>query len=159
MDAERFDALTRTVTATASRRRALRGLVGGVLGGVAGSLGLRETAAVHQTCALRHARARCRRGNQCCSGICRRRRCRCPQGGYCAGGGGSVSACGPEIRDDCFCVVSTAGPTRCALFLDFVCPASKACDTDGQCDDGWFCANTAGCCGSAGINACVPLCD
>jgi hypothetical protein len=161
MESERFDTLTRNLAATGSRRLALRGLVGGLLGGVTGRLAAKEAAATHQSCTLRHAGTRCRRGNQCCSGICRKRRCRCPQGGFCAGPGGSFAACGPKLRDECFCVISTAGPTRCALFLDFVCPASKECDTDRQCDAGEFCANTAGCCGpigSAGINACVPLC-
>jgi hypothetical protein len=63
MDADRFDALTRSLTAAApSRRRLLTGLVGSGLATLAAVLGVAETSA--RRC--RKRQKTCRRTRQCC---------------------------------------------------------------------------------------------
>jgi hypothetical protein len=76
VDASRFDALTRSLTGTGSRRRLLGGFVAGAIGlaGWRGSDG--------RTCSARGTV--CREHATCCSGLCGekdrtgRRRCACP---------------------------------------------------------------------------------
>jgi hypothetical protein len=72
MDAHRFDALTRALTATRSRRSLGRLLGGLSLGGVLAALGATEALA-----AKRNGGAPCTKGSQCKTGKCLRRTCSC----------------------------------------------------------------------------------
>jgi hypothetical protein len=69
MDERRFDAMTRGVAATASRRGMLRGLVAAIAGAMAGILarGPRDAAARRQACQVR-----CGADRRFCNARCRR---------------------------------------------------------------------------------------
>ncbi len=146
MDGDRFDTLTRNLSAATSRRR-LVGLVTGVIAGIAHQV--RDTSA--QAC--KPPGATCRPQDTCCGGACTRGRCRCdPSQHLC--GGACVDRC-PRgaIRDaDCGCVCPGGGKLcegRCrpaAFFRRDVenCGACGAVCPAGPCQRA-FCQN--GVCG------------
>ena len=71
MDANRFDALTRSLTSTCSRRHLARLLRGLTLGSVV-TARFADGDALAATCLA--PKARCRRSGDCCSGRCKKRR-------------------------------------------------------------------------------------
>ena len=74
MDSHYFDALTRSLAATRSRRGALAALAGSALA----ALGLSPHAVA---AACRAPKRRCEKGRQCCTGRCKRGKCAsCPSG-------------------------------------------------------------------------------
>ena len=120
MEGQRFDDLTRALTAGASRRRALRLLVGGMTAALGAALGRDRAGAQPPTCA---AYGRVCSGTGCCTttgAACRcyangHCRCVCPEGqaqidGACAclgggnpcpGGLGAVNGCCPRGNPAC----------------------------------------------------------
>ena len=79
MDGDRFDQMTKTLAAaTATRRRVLRGLTTRSLGFALSRRGRADTVAKEATARgrCRKKKEDCRGDNQCCSGVCMRRRCR-----------------------------------------------------------------------------------
>ena len=136
MDAQRFDALARAMASGSTRRQTLRLAGGGLAGALLAAVGLAEAAA-QDLC--KPPGARCRRGGDCCSGLCRKRkgatrgRCRdCPSGTKpCAG------SCIPA--GDC-------------------CTAADCTALSGQTCQGGVCAcppGTAACAGTC----CAGCCD
>jgi len=159
MDADRFDALTRTLTSgERSRRRLLAGLAGSAAAAVAVALGFAEAGALHYDC--RHVGKPCTRNSQCCSSRCLGRRdrkkcqahhagtCRVEQN-YCTN---SLARCG---GGSCVCYRTTGGANFCASTREMECDA--VCSTDAQC------ANLLGTPGAAcvvrgGINCSTEYC-
>ncbi len=121
MDNDRFDSLIRL--ARTSRRAAIRAAIASVMAGPLVLLGVaRSPGAAAASClANRHE---CKRGSQCCSGICQRKRgerttsCRrSPHQGTCtieknACTQGVAAACGTPGRS-CYCFVTTRGASFC----------------------------------------------
>lgn len=122
MDGTRFDSFARIWAAgSASRRRFLRGLAAGGLGTVLAPLSppgadAREAAGSRRRC--RTQGDDCRGGKQCCSGVCRKRRCRqAPNQGRCtierdACRDGN-EPCGRNGAALCQCRLTTAGASFC----------------------------------------------
>jgi hypothetical protein len=139
MDATTFDLLTRVLGRRAAVRAAL-GLVG--LGGaVAGT----DNAAAGPTIAFCEAKtkgARCRRGRQCCSGRCKRKkgkhkgRCRCsPLGARCA----TLDDCCPPAFVNAVLPACSVGGASVAA----VCcmPEGAACQRSDDCCGGSECVD------------------
>lgn len=167
MDADRFDALARTLNgAASSRRTAVAGLA--ALGLAAGHVPARAT--------RRRRKVRrnafgcvnvgrfCRSADQCCSGICRgnkgKRKCRAHDTGgcaladnFCAGGNGNDCAPG------CVCNVTTGKAPHCGPTV--FCPAAE-CQRDADCGEpGAACippVNCQGCGTPATQNFCQRPC-
>lgn len=158
MDADRFDALTRSLTSPeTSRRRLLTGLAGSALGALAVALGVADAGATHTGC--RHPGKPCVRNGQCCSGRCSSRGvCLCPSGTTRVGGrceliGGSCPAgantctivdvrCGTS-GGNCACYEDRALTSRCLDGANFVC---VNCRRNSDCE------------ASTGVgSACIPL--
>ena len=132
MDGERFDRFVRTWLRPASRRHALRAAAGGALGGLAAVAGAEVGRA-----ACRNPGNDCRRDEQCCSGICRRRQCRRAPGkctvekNVCRTGGDDASFCDAAGAFTCACYQKVNGAAFCATsFGGDVC---FNCDSDEDC--------------------------
>ncbi len=134
MDADRFDALTRTLTSGGtSRRRLLTRLAGSAVGTIAAALGVAEADALHYPC--RHVGKPCKRNSQCCSGLCRgprdRKTCRAHHVGTCTINQNTctnfTAICAGGA---CQCYRTTGGASFCASPADQGC---KVCTTDAQC--------------------------
>jgi hypothetical protein len=127
MDGSRFDALTRSLVTTGSRRSLLAGL-----GGVLGLIGLRTAEA-----ACRAPGRTCREHADCCSGLCGakdrtgRRTCRCRSRADC-----------PEPTDQCHtasCLLGVCGETVLigqACDDGDPCTTGTTCQADGSCGGG-----------------------
>lgn len=122
-------------------------------------------------CACCPAGARCSRGDQCCSGVCRGGECQgvlvepetCPTP--------TVPACNvnPQtcgaIDGNCICLTTTSRANGC-FANQFVCDAKQTtCNDDADClsrfGAGFGCVSTSGCqnnCGGNG-NVCYAPCD
>jgi hypothetical protein len=141
MDADRFDALARSLMGVApSRRQVFTGLAGSILATRATPLGFGEAGATHFGCV--HVGKRCTHTRQCCSSRCKHGRCRAHHEGSCTAakdvcltgefgcGGGS-----------CVCKRTTGGANFCAVFGADSC---MECSTDAECADA-FAAPGAAC--------------
>ena len=169
MDGDRFDALARSLAAHRPRRAALRALAGAALAGPLALVGAREAAA---RC-LRNGEA-CRRGPQCCSGVCRRgengKKCRAApsqltctvERDVCAQG--SAARCGPP-GNECYCWVTARGASFCggndgaygAASCDECAGAGRVCVRGG----GAFCDGPVACvlpCCPRGYRECGGRC-
>ena len=178
MDANRFDALTRRLSASGSRRTALRAVAAGV---VAAALGLRGPEEAGAKACSRN-RARCGRAGDapCCSGRCVRKRgkrlCRpAPGQGICtiefdrcrAGSDpAQLKDCGAAGGGDCHCTVTIAGYSRCSSgSLECVHCTSDATCVEWATNNGRPRASTYQClscadCSAAGVTtACAPSCE
>ena len=160
MDAARFDALLRSLAMAASRRKLVSGVVGGLLVVLAAPLtGQEALAACKGRCGQckRCRNGRCRPkqnqtpcgaddSRQCCEGRCCERgdicvRDECVTGqGTCDDGAdtclGDNAGCNGVIDDECTCVQTASGATRCAK-------NSRIGDC-GECDSDEFCHQTYG---------------
>ena len=162
MDAPGFDALTRALVTTGTRRRALRAGLVAALGLAGGPLGVQGAAA---------CRARgetCRRGSQCCSGLCRgprgRKTCRrAPLQGTCTIASsvcaGTLTPCGNDNGFDCLCRVTARGTAFCGSLETGAC---IACGSNADCEQarpgsGWVCTRCATC-PDTGNRACIAPC-
>jgi hypothetical protein len=115
MDGDRFDLLVRMVGA--SRRSALRVAVLAALAGSLPGLGPVRVAA-----ACRRSREACKRGSQCCSGVCKGKRAerecrRAPHQGSCtierdACRQGVAAECG-DPGSSCYCFLTAEGASFC----------------------------------------------
>jgi hypothetical protein len=115
-----------------NRRAAIAAGIAGALGAV---LGLREvTAGV----GCRNAGKTCRRGDECCSGICKgkrgKRTCRAHGAGTCRAGAnycreGLTAVCNGSA--ECLCFVTTGAARFCGAKNGTVC---AACRKDTDCD-------------------------
>src|SRR5215217_7272703 len=80
MDEERFESLTRSLTTTGSRRRALIAALGGALSLDLGASSLQEAAAKKKSCPAckKRQKGKCKpkpNGSSCAGGSCRGGRC------------------------------------------------------------------------------------
>jgi hypothetical protein len=168
MDADRFDAIARSLTTPRSRRSLTR-LLGGL--GVAGILSV--SGATETLAALRKAGAPCTRGRQCKTGKCIgiqghktcscSRRYDCPAASQCLHGGcfrsescgaacTNTPLCGAGVHQDgCFCSQTASGVPVC--YANEVYCSFEVCDADGDCPTGRACVDVscAGC--GAGVTA------
>jgi len=76
MGGERFDAVTRSLAKTQSRRQALKLIGGGLAGAVFAVLGVGEATADPGGC--KRNGKKCKKNDQCCSGICQNGQCVAP---------------------------------------------------------------------------------
>jgi hypothetical protein len=162
MNGRQFDEIVKTARRPRDRRGTLRGLAGAALGAGLGPLRVQAAA----TC--RENGTACRRGDQCCSGVCRRGKCRpAPGQGTCTternvcAVGKTAAACG-GTGTDCSCFRRPNGAAFCANFDSVTC---AACATDQDCVDlvgpGRVCLRAAGplCCAAEGTaTACARPC-
>jgi hypothetical protein len=107
----------------------------------------------------------CRRGRQCCSGRCRRRRCRPASGqGTCSIRKNTCRDVGSPLcgttggSGGCSCHVTTRGTSFCGAGL--ACRAGGICTKDSDCDSvfGPGSACVRDCCAEQGGVACVARC-
>jgi hypothetical protein len=165
MDALRFDALTRSFAITTRR-----GVLGLLAGGVAGLLGFERAGAEHTGC--RHHGKPCRRGTQCCSGTCSRKRgCKCPRDTtkcgqteccsnateQCCGGTCGSAALVPEggtcasgnNSQCCTGLTCTPGDLTCCRTENtcgrFCCASGTRCTTDSYTSEQVCCASGNSC--------------
>ncbi|CAA9581407.1 MAG: hypothetical protein AVDCRST_MAG59-4814 [uncultured Thermomicrobiales bacterium] len=139
MDQDRFDSLARRLAAGATRRDAIQALAVATVGLVAA-----VPAGTGAAAACREPGAPCRRGGQCCSGLCQgkkgRERCRrVPGQGICTirnnvcRTNDADKSCGGAGLDSCGCFVTTAGRSFCALgALSEVVSCERDRDCAGQ---------------------------
>lgn len=161
MDVDWFDNVTRCAGSIGTRRSLLKGLGGGALAALVGRSG-REAAAAGCT----KVGKPCRRGAQCCSGVCKgpqgKKTCRGHDAGTCKAGQDScaqgVILCNGAVN--CACRVTTGGARICAT-LNSVC---QSCERDIECEAGFgpgaACVRSGtGICACGGNgNACVGRC-
>jgi hypothetical protein len=177
MDAQRFDTLTKTLSASGSRRGALAALLAGTLG----LLGLPETTAgrMKQRHRQRHEQGRntdqdkaaaegpcgngsgkanaCTRHRQCCTGYCDKKRGRCRCRGL-----------GKSCRESRNCCTTHGQPMTCqggrcqtVCTPTSGCPACQTCQAgscvpvaDGDCCAGGLCVG-----GTCAQRATLAMCD
>ncbi len=160
MDADRFDALTRSLFAAASsRRRLLLAVSGAALSPLAAALGVADARATHFQC--RHVGASCRRDRQCCSSKCRNKRCKAHYVGGCQPVVGSGTCfTGVLCRNNCSCTTTTGGAGYCSDG-NHAC-IEPPCTTDKDCEEftgrkGVACVECS-LCSSTGGAACMFPC-
>jgi hypothetical protein len=153
MDSSRFDAIARQVAGLPQSRRAALRLLGGALG-TALSVHAQDGGATHVGC--RHWKASCHSHEQCCSGICRRKRCRATNRGgcrladnFCAGG--EDNRCQPG----CECNITTGKAPHCGGSV--FCPVVE-CQRDTDCGEPGAACIPAGKCTSCGSSATENFC-
>lgn len=133
MDGQRFDDLARwAVKRGRSRRGVLRGLAGGALAALLGGAAVSPQGAAAKC--LQPGKA-CKRDNQCCSDVCRRRKCRPtrPQGTCRVGEdrcqqGSGFAYC--NNTTSCGCYVTMSGALFCGSRFDSTC---YLCTSDEEC--------------------------
>ena len=177
MDAERFDALTRTLGCT-TRRRTLRLLAAGTLGGIVALLGHAPAEASH---GCHHVGKPCTRSSQCCTGArCQSGTCKCKAIYFkcgticCLDGatcfplfGGQVclpglkapgDRCDPTLPGQCAsgkCTCFVADPPNGCICREADCAATQGLCTDGaDCCRGSCIAASSTCGGSNGSKRC-----
>ncbi len=143
---DRFDELTKTLAQSTSRRQALKVLGGSLAGGLLAALGVGTADA--EEC-KRDGKA-CKKGTQCCSGVCQNGQCVTPcttDGGTCSGnsdccsGNCSNGQCCPSGRTNCNgqCVDTDGDESNCGTCGN-VCPEPPdpsqggAYCLEGRCD-------------------------
>jgi hypothetical protein len=137
LEDHRFDAITLALSAgSPSRRHLLRGVAGGALGAALARFGLAVEPAAAAKCAGNNKA--CKRGSQCCSGICRKKKCKlAPQQGTCTirqdaceqGGIGFGPKCNGVAN--CECIVTKTGAAFCRQIGEASC---IACTNDQDCE-------------------------
>jgi hypothetical protein len=139
MDQHRVDALTRTLRSVPSRRDVLRGLA--AIGIGLGTARLPAPVAGETPSGCRKVGDRCKRADQCCSGICTgkpgKKKCRAHGTGTCDQKIEGICTT-PDLlsvvcnnRSNCGCFRTTAGSNFCAELL----PPSQCveCTKDADC--------------------------
>ena len=168
MDADRFDSLARSLTATRSRRSLTR-LFGGLgLGGVLSVWGAPETRA-----AKRNAGEPCIKRRQCrsrkCVGDPGQKTCGCSEkfacgeGASCLHGGcfrsescATGCATGVLCGSGCYCSATVGGVPVCFKNEPF-CGEGEACETDDDCRTGRVCVDVS-CVGCGQQAVCLTPC-
>jgi hypothetical protein len=133
MNSNRLDDFARNVGRRGLNRRAV--LAATAASALVGAFGRREAMA---GVGCRDVGKACRRGEECCSGLCKgkrgKRTCR-PHGvGTCEAGAdycrqGKTATC--NFSDDCHCVATTGGARFCGATSGSVC---MGCQSDADCD-------------------------
>jgi hypothetical protein len=118
MDAERFDALARALSAARTRRGFAKTLAGGGLAAVLGGQGASGAEA-----ACKAPGTKCRHATECCSGSCKKRRHH--RRGTCRECGGGTSFCAARL--------ACANQGECCL--DIQCGAGEHCCSNGACKE------------------------
>ena len=150
MDADRFDTLSRALSGGASRRRMLRALATVAAGGSLALLGHSETEARRR----KRCRPRCGAGMRCVGRQCVVGQGTCPSGADTCAAGSEYVACAlqeQEVEENCQCLTSTEGQTRCAdsVAIDEnancgQCASSDECKKVYPDIPGVFCAKVSG---------------
>ena len=139
-----FDALSRELAGSPTRRDALRLLLGGTFAAALARLGLGEVAVAVETC--RAVGKRCERDKECCSKRCRRRTCRCRREGTpCTSGETCCSGSCDFLVGGGTCAPCRGRPCS----ADRPCCGGQTC-TNGYCggcrDRGVSCTSSSQCC-------------
>lgn len=123
MDADRFDALARSLTAAGSRRRALAAALGGAFGTALGAFSVDENAAAKKKCppCKKRKKGKCKKrkpdGTPCPGGVCQSGRC-----------------CSPEpAAVTCAGACQTTRINRCGQAVTCDCPGGSNCLPNGTC--------------------------
>lgn len=176
MDDHRFDTMTKRIAAVSSRRSLLGGLAGGALAALLGRAAAGQEAARggggRPTGRCLGEKKECRRGAQCCSGVCKgkrgKKKCRrAPGQGTCTTDRNVCAVGNPGIGCNgdfaCACAVTTGGTAFCGSLFGDSCaacasgadcvglgfPAGSACiPVGGDCED----------CPAAGGTKCLLPC-
>lgn len=188
MDADHFDALSRILSSSPSRRGFLAALIGSVLGVSSSAVANAAKSGKCQTrcgeceqcqkgnCHRKHGRKRCKKGTcvpnaagtPCTTvpnGVCQAGSCfprsTCPATitTYC--GEPIATLCGASGTAACFCGRSAEGNVVCLLDEDELClGSSPLCTTSADCPSGEACVNVAGCCSGdpSGSKRCMAPC-
>jgi hypothetical protein len=141
MNPVRFDGLLRRLAAPVGRRQAA-GLVAAALG-VRAADSVDAGAAPQAAAGCRNAGKPCKRGSQCCSGVCAgkkgQKRCKpAPNQGICTIADDDCAVdtftpCGVAGDSVCRCVKTTAGLPFCADPRAFLEPGGDGCASDAEC--------------------------
>jgi hypothetical protein len=168
MNPDRFDTLSRLLSGVASRRRMLRALAATAAGSSLALLGLSEPADGRR----KRCQPRCGPGMRCVRRQCVVGQGTCPNGADTCAAGAEYVACAPqqqEVEENCQCLTSTEGQTRCAdsLAIDEKANCGQCASSD-QCKKiypnipGVFCAKVSGkagaCCEPAKRGFCMAPC-
>lgn len=147
MDAIRFDALTKSWIAEASRRRTLAGVVAAALGALGISRAENVAAAKSGKC-----KKKCNQCEFCQKGTCKKKngKKRCKKG-KCKPAEGRTPCNGD---DTCMCDRAIEGDAFCADNSIVILCVEGACANSGACGAGSRCVR----CGGPGATACVPVC-
>ena len=171
MDAARFDRLTKLLSETGTRRRALQGLLSAALAAVPGTHHHERVAA--QTC--KGVGKRCNTNDDCCSAFCEPRSRQCVA--TCAQGEGVCDALAP-CAPGCSCYrvelgtpdaraclhdppAGTSLPTKACPDTLLCAPHVKhqgfcLCEGPQDCPKGYLCTASS-CCRTDTV--CLPLCE
>jgi hypothetical protein len=128
MGATWFDVLTKRLSGMPSRRQVVKGLGGGLAAAFGATLATNPAAAD-----CRDDGADCKKGGQCCSGLCARvagapaNSCECLAPATC-GGGGTPATCGTPTEE------CTPSGTACDPNAFVVPCCSKVCQRNGYQD-------------------------
>lgn len=156
MDGERFDRVTKILTTTVRRREALAGFLGGAI-----ALSRRPEVQANHLVECKDVGARCRNGDKCCSGICRRKKCRAHDVGTCKPGQDNCASLQGDHScngGSCLCYTTTGGARFCGNSSEEYCPAgfTTGCVRDPDCGiPGAACVNSGPECGAPN-NGCEP---
>src|SRR5688500_6811147 len=148
MDGTRFDRLTRTLTTTGSRRRALGGLLSGALG-VLSSGAEHTTAKKKKPCppCKKRKQGKCKKklpdGTACQSGTC--------QGGSC------VATTWPAVCP--VCQACNSGSGSCAVDTSENGEAGAGCAAPKVCCSGKCCSGVHACNVASSCATCAEVCD
>ena len=178
MDQHRFDALSRAVGASVSRRGAIKGLLGAAVAAALAPLGVEPAAAaIRPDCRKRNRN--CRVDSQCCSRNCRKGRCACPKGtakvngvcrppdnatcptdpniNYCDVS--TITACSGDATGYCQCHVTIEGTPFC---IDPTSTTCSNCTASSDCGPNQACiyhgSLSCGCRFSGGPYGCADPC-
>jgi hypothetical protein len=165
LDADRFDALTRSLSALASsRRRLLTGVAGSAVGMVAAALGVPQVEAGHFGC--HHVGRGCRRDDECCSSRCKgpkgQKTCRAHGVKGCVRGPVDPNTCESQSGTTCGsgtvacgCSNTTGGSAFCTSGPSCFGPSVTPCTHDKECEErtgklGAACVECFNCLGGTG---------
>lgn len=172
----RFERMMRVLTAIPSRRDVLRGLTGMGLGLTAARLPAGADARKKRKGTKKKPRPnrfgcfgvgdRCKRADQCCSGICDgkkgKRRCRAHDTGTCKQGGPEICSIDPPPAltcnngAECRCFRTTAGSIACAKFINRELNCAD-CARDADCAALGFPPGTV--CAPLSVGICAGQCE
>ena len=131
MDGQRFDAISKGLASSNSRRATLRAVTAGVLAAGLSALGLHEAAAK-----CNKEGKKCKKQKECCSKKCKGGKCRCHAlREKCTG---TSSTAGNSCCGDAYCTTNACGEqTRCCQNIGNTCNSTcDCCLTGAECQSG-----------------------
>jgi hypothetical protein len=169
MAAVALDRLARLLAARPVRRQILAGLIAAALGDLKSHVG--DEQAIARRRRRKRKKKGCRRGEQCSSGNCVRKKCRpAPGQGTCTiavdvcGEPQNSAACSSvpsgEPSGNCFCFITTRGHSFCGS-TGGCTPNDEPCQSDEECvaslgTVGSRCVQGPSCCGDGGTQCRRP---